>query len=328
MEGNPEKIVIKAGWWECFSCKERKENGKTAFLQVDAIHDDSMLLSSYHDQRFVLFNPETEKPLINAPYCIVCVENKMRLVSRHVFEEEDMSLYTFEMNGFTCRDAAKEEAFTRHCGKCDGCDKELVLKSKTNFTNKEVNHFFMLWAPCLSSLSFPDAMSPKVWRLEGKKSQFYPQYGREDPTKPLFLCHECHGKEPWIADEGPITCPLCEAKRHRWIFHHDKSPVKLGSGCYCHVYPYPTMDKKEVIMDGYIDYVEYVWKGPKPDAFDNDRPFCYDCLENMKKEGLLGYRYDEDSDSDSDSDDSDAITLESYGLGNIMSTLFPDHEEC
>lgn len=263
--------------WECFCCKEKQSNSD--FLQVDVIDGDNILLSSYYEQRFVKY--EGNPPPINASYCINCANLMPGLKNRF---EEDKTDYFFEQNGYTCWNVEKQEVFTRNCGNCVGCNKELILKG---IFSLEPNFFYILWSPYILSRSFPDAVLPQTWKLDSK-SKFY-----IETKSPLFICDDCKKRESWVPCDGTIVCPLCENKYHRWIFHWAKCPVKEGSGCYCHVY-------KDVVMDGYVDPIQHRWIGPKPEKFDDNKPFCYKCLDKLVKDKLLKSEY---SDSSSSSDE-------------------------
>ena len=289
--------------WECFCCKNKYTDSPFFhFVQVDFIEDDKMLLSSYYQQRFVKY--EGDPPPLNTSYCVKCVDQMPGL--RNNFEKERTSDYLFEQNGYTCRSKEKEEAFSRDCGQCVGCNKQLILKSL--FSSK-YRSFFILWSPHTMSRCFPDS-GTQVWKLE-TISKFYTKN-----DKPAFVCIDCIKQEKWKPCDGTITCPLCENKFYRWIFHWATVPVETGSGCYCHVY---IEDGKEYVMDGYVDPIQYQWIGPKPDKF-NDKPFCYKCLDKLVKDGLLRDLY-EYSSSESEYD-----TMDPEERDKIIKTLFPAHE--
>jgi hypothetical protein len=228
-----------------------------------------------------------DPPPLNASYCIACVDLMPGLQNN--FEKENTSDYLFEQNGYTCRSAQKEEAYSRDCGQCVGCNKQLIRKSIFSLQYKS---FFIVWSPHVASRCFSDAGSPQAWKLE-TPSKFY-----IESDKPSFVCIDCYKQERWKSCDGTITCPLCENKFYRWIFHHSTSPIKDGSGCYCHVY---IEEGIEYVMDGYIDPIQYEWIGPKPDKFDNNKPFCYKCLDKLVQDGLLKDDYETCS-SESDMD--------------------------
>lgn len=251
--------------WECFSCKEKQIRG-SFFLQVDAVEKDKILLSNYYEQRFLKYIGD--KPPLNASYCQKCVDQMPGLQNQF---EKEINNYTFEMNGKTCWNMDKQKSYVRECGSCDGCNAQLTLRS-LYIENK---YFFLLWSPHLASSCFPDPGVTQVWKLENP-SKFYTQ-----KDKPLFICSDCFKKEEWKPRDGPITCPLCDKKYNRWIFHHAMDPVKEGSGCYCHVY-------QDSIMDSYIDPEEYEWVSEKrPENFDSNKPFCYKCLDKLVQDGFL-----------------------------------------
>lgn len=258
-------IKINHDDWECYGCKTL--NNKE-FLQVDAIEDDKMLLSNYYEQRYVKsFNI----PPLNAPYCLPCIDKLPGLKNK--FEAERTEDYLFKQNGYTCRNAEKQQSFKRNCGECVGCQKPLILNSLF----EEHQTFYILWSPHLLSRGFPAPSTTQVFKLINA-CQFY-----IETTKPLFLCEGCYKQEEWSPCHGPIVCPLCDMHFPRWIFHWATKPVKDGSGCYCHVNIYD----KETIMDGYVSPEEFEWIGEKPEKFKDNKPFCYQCLNKLVTDGLL-----------------------------------------
>ena len=245
-------------YWECYKCHQINQ----PCLQVDVVEGDKILLSNYYEQRYVTCDMN---PPLNAPFCLTCLDDMPGLQNK--FEKENTDTYCFEMNGYTCRSKEKEESFQRQC-MCSGCHQKIISKS----VFIEDSSFYILWSPHLISRGFPDASLTQAFKLINP-SQF---------QTPSFLCQDCFNKEPSIPYPGPIVCPLCDHSFSRWIFHWAKRPVYDGARCYCHV-----NKNNGTIMDGYVSPEEFEWVGEKPDKFQDNKSFCYNCLEQMVTEGLL-----------------------------------------
>lgn len=276
--------------WECHGCKTIQlkpiDSNKAPFFQVDAIEGNNMLMSNFHEQRFVKY--QGDPPPINVPYCRICVDKMPGSTS--YFSPE--SSYTFEQTGKTCWNLDKVKSFTRDCGSCVSCGTTIILKNLFGCDHTKP-YFFLVWSPHLASRSFPDPLNPQVWTSDSL-SKLY-----KDDIKPSTICADCFKVESsWKASDGPVQCPLCNQKYQRWIFRWATGPANTGCGCYCHVYP-ELVDGKEIIMDGYIDPEEYEWVSTdRPDNFDSTKPFCDKCLTKLVAKGLLKSLIEYDSTDD------------------------------
>ena len=236
---------------KCVTCHTEPKK----FYQVDYICDNAILVSNYYEQIMMMTTVIT--PSLNDVFCDQCLTEPIKY---YQFEKEGK--YTFEQNGYTCWDVNKYQQYKNYIGDCVCCNEEIILNSL--YTRKN-NNAYISWPNNIISQVFPDC-NTKVFTVKNLD-----KYG--------LLCVDCFKICNTEAYRGPIDCQLCHKDYDRWIFHHSREPVIVGSGCDCH---YNKED--DCIYDGYIDPLPYQWVN-KPRCFNNDKPFCQLCLQNLQKSG-------------------------------------------
>jgi len=279
-----EKNIITKDFWVCHGCSNKyiilnsgENQHDTNFFQVDLIDGKYMLVSNYHQQRYVEIPPD-HHPVINAPYCNKCVD-VMNGLQVDFDPEPD---YTFVQEGYTCVDIDRQENFKEHHGECVRCKKKNIRRSC--FCWKPVdknNEFYILWTSTLASRMFPCPLSTQVLKSSISHNDLY-----EMSKFPGYICYEClKDLDGWDRIAGPIYCPLCNCNFNRWIFHNTKHPVINGNGCYSHEIK---INDKVYVADSYIDPVFYTWNTKeRPVGYSTDKPFCTTCLHKLIKEGKL-----------------------------------------
>lgn len=256
-------------FWTCQNCHTQYTDKKDIPFQVDYINDTHFLCSSYFEQWYVKkFN--NNGPQLNECYCRQCLIQQEGNI-KMIFDKEPE--YTFQQNGFTCWNIEMLDDYKRGCGVCCGCQVPQILPSQLKVNH--INQVMLLWSPYLCTLSFPDAMTPKVYTLS-EQSQFFNTH-----DKPLILCINCFNQEKWIPYKDPIRCQFCHHSSPRWINSYDCKPKYLGISVCCHQHI-----EEGVIYDGIIDPLSYSWIN-KPNHFDETKPFCEDCLQQFVNDKIL-----------------------------------------